>query len=168
MTNIYSSTVMYKNSFVQFPPDVVMIVNGRHITKSDILAQKKTRQARRLAFIRSRTEPIIKPCFIWTFCNEYSHSWIYAGWWLYIRTHQGDFRMGVKGVSDREMTLKVMHLYPCGLLPILENYDVWKQTFAERYPKPTEKRPHHNGIALAKAVLTPNSSRLLDILPCTH
>lgn len=140
-----------------YPLDVVRVINGHPITKSDILENKRLRQRRRLEWKRRNWESVLKPCFIWTFHVD---AWIYHGWWLYVLTARKSF--GVTLRNDKEMALKIMGLFPCGYLPIVENFDRWKAEFARTYHRPTKKRPDRNGLALAWAELSHNG-RLLDV-----
>lgn len=69
--------------------------------------------------------------------------------------------MGISG--DEQMALKVMRLFPCGLVPDVNNLRTWKVAFAEAYHYPTRKRPLNQGLALVRAVYEPGSYRLLDV-----
>lgn len=147
-----------------YPPDVVMVVggggNGRviTITKGDILDGKRRRQARKLAHIRRNWEPVVRPCFVWVFCND---SWFYNGYWLYVKTLKGSWQ-----ISERrqDMVLKIMGMFPCGYEPVMENFTAWKAAFAETYKHPTKKRPDKQGMIVARAVVGENG-RLLDVRP---
>jgi hypothetical protein len=129
--------------------DVVCVINGHRITKSDILENKRRRQARRLAAIRACDEPLIKPCFVWVFYNQY---WIYHGWWLYVKTLKHSWEISErKAWNSMKFVPKIMQMFPCGYLPIIENYGRWRETFAESYHYPTRKRPEKQGMAIAWA-----------------
>lgn len=141
-----------------YPTDVVYVVNGHAITRTDILENKRRRQRRRLEWKRRNWEPVVRPCFIWTFYNA---GFIYGGWWLYIKTAKESFRVTLR--NDKEMILKIMDLFPCGLLPIIENFDRWKATFAETYHRPIKNRPDRNGLVVARAQLSA-SGMLQDVL----
>lgn len=138
-----------------YPPDVICVINGRPITKGDILENKRRRQRRELEWKRRNWEPVIRPCFIWTFYNQ---GFIYGGWWLYVQTLHESFGIG----RSKEMVLKIMGLFPCGYLPMVENFEVWKVEFARIYRRPTRKRPDKNGMAPAWAQLSHNGI-LLDV-----
>ena len=141
-----------------YPPDVVYVVNGHPVTRADILTAKRERQRRELEWKRRNREPVIKPCFIWTFYND---SWIYGGWWLYVRTLKESYQLR----TDLEhcLILRIMQLFPCGHLPMLENYNLWKADFARTYHYPITHRPDKNGMAIAWAQISPDGI-LLDVL----
>lgn len=140
-----------------YPPDTVYVVNGQPITRFDTLENKRRRQRRQLEWKRRNWEPVVRPCFIWTFYNA---GFIYGGWWLYVLTlHKG---FGVNLRNSKEMALKIMDLFPCGHLPIIENFEPWKAEFARIYRRPTRKRPDQNGMFPAWAQLS-RSGLLLDV-----
>lgn len=144
-----------------WPADLVCIINGRRIYKADVLAAKRERQARRLAWIRQRTEPRRVPCFVWVFDN--GPVFPYGGTWLYIRTAKRSYR--IEGRPDRlhQMALKIMALFPCGLEPVIENVREWRDAFILEHSRPTKKRPSGNGLALATAIIDPGGN-LLDVV----
>lgn len=143
-----------------YPLDVIRVINGQPITKADILSAKRERQQEELITKRLSYEDIVKPCFIWTF---YNRGFPYGGWWLYVKTAQedwGEFR----GVLNTDIILKIMQIYPCGILPMYSMFEEWKAAFAKQYFYPTEKRPKKQGMAVAKAVIN-HSGHLKDVLP---
>lgn len=146
--------------FANWSEDVVMIVNGRRVTKTDILNNKRARQRRRLAWKLARTEPVTKPCFIWVFHND---SLVYYGWWLYVQTLHKGYGLNFQG-KRIDLITKVMAMYPCGYEPVQENFRPWMEAFAAQHSRPTAKRPENNGLALARAVIAPGG-QLLDVLP---
>lgn len=159
--NVYGERGFLSN----YPPDVVMLVGGNGrvipITKGDILDGKRRRQARKLAHIRRNWDPVVKPCFVWTFRNE---GFIYAGWWLYVKTLKKSWQIGgARGRSD-DMAVKIMEMFPCGYEPVMENFTAWKAAFGETYHYPTRKRPMRQGMVMARAVVS-ESGRLLDVRP---
>jgi len=139
-----------------WPDDLVCIINGRRVYKSDILDGKRRRQARRLAWKLRPTNNRRVPCFVWVFNNGPTIP--YGGWWLYVRTIHKDYRID----SDDRITLKIMSLFPCGLEPEMENLREWRPTFALEHSRPTRKRPEDNGLAVATAVIDPDGW-LVDI-----
>lgn len=141
-----------------YPDDVVCVVNGKPITKSDILYAKRERQRMELAAKRcSSYDSIIKPCFVWTFYNS---GLVYGGWWLYVRTLKESWEIDLR--RQGEMVLKIMRLFPCGYLPIFENFTPWLAAFAKEYHYPTRKRPVRQGMAVARAVAL--NDRLVDVI----
>ena len=74
------------------------IVNGRPVTKEDVLAAKRERQRRRLANLRRPTSYQVKPAFVWVFYND---TWIFGGWWLYVRTHKRHWDLSLRDYCDQ-------------------------------------------------------------------
>jgi len=144
-----------------YPPDVVYVVNGRPVTKADILNYKRERQAKELARKREDSRKIIeKSGYVWTFYNDTP---FYGGWWLYLKTAYHDWNMN-ENRFGKEWIVKIMRIYPCGLLPIYENFRQWKAAFAEQYHYATWKRPQKQGFALVR-IICDQYGRLYDVLP---
>lgn len=131
---------------------VVASVNGRLVTAEDILNSKREWQRKRLQRKLAQTEPTRKPCFVWVFRNEGP---FYGGWWLYIRTLNGDYGVSYRR-NYRRLIPKVMALYPCGFEPDEVNFKMWAEAFASTHHRPTVKRPKNNALALAVAEIAPN------------
>jgi hypothetical protein len=142
-----------------WPDDVVFVVNGEPVTKGDILRNKRARQTRRLARVRQNLVPRVVPCFIWTL---YVPGPFCMGWHLYVHSLRNDWE--IRAGKNSDFILPIMHLYPCGLLPIIENFRLWKETFATQYPRATEKRPNKQGMVLARATVEAGwTGRLLEV-----
>ena len=120
---------------------------------------KRKRQRRELSWKRRSIEPVIKPCFVWTFYND---TFIYGGWWLYVKTLRYSWQIERGGHYER-LIVPIMTMWPCKLLPFIQNFDQWKEAFAHNYAYPTQKRPKKQGMAIAWAQVS-YSGRLLDIL----
>lgn len=138
---------------------VVMMINGQAITKADIIANKRRRQAQWLRKVRASTAQVIRPAFVWTFFNPY---FPYAGWHLYIHTSRKSW--WIREQSQETIILKAMAIYPCGYLPLRNLFTAWKAKFAATYPKVTPVRAQDQGMALARAVVSPNGYVLCDVL----
>lgn len=136
---------------------VIASVNGRLVTSADILNSKREWQRKRLQQKLAQREPVRKPCFVWTFCNDGP---LYGGWWLYIRTLNEDYGVSYRR-NYRHLVPKVMALYPCGFEPDEAKFKQWAEVFATTYHRPTAKRPAHNGLALAVAEIAPNGQLLM-------
>lgn len=96
MSADYAKTVLGPRGFLSnYPPDVIAVINGTPITKGDILDAKRRKQERRLDFIRTSYEPVIKPAFVWEFHVD---AFIYHGWHLYVKTLKKDW---VSAVMNR-------------------------------------------------------------------
>ena len=133
-----------------YPDEVVAVFNGTPVTKADILNSKRARQRRRMVWKRRRTELVTRPCHVWVF---HVPCFPYMGWWLYARTSRRKYRLR----DRRDLILKVMQLFPCGRLPMIELFREWKVAFAEAYSVGARE-----GRALARATIAPNGD-LLDI-----
>lgn len=156
-------TTIIERSFAKFrgwdwPDNVVRVIDGEPITVEDLLEIKQKKQRRQLKHKRLSYEPKVKPCYIWTFYNK---GFPYGGWWLYVKTHKKEYPLDFTQ-PRKDLVIKAMQMYPCGLLPIWENFRRWKQEFGKRYHRPTQKRPKNQGMALAWAKVKWNG-QLLDI-----
>lgn len=140
------------------PPGVIALVNGVPVTTADVLAAKRERQRRILKNIRRPTSYRVKPCFVWVFYND---TFVYGGWWLYVRTHKEHWNLNQRDYCDRILIAQVMRQWPCGLLPDLAFYRQWIERFAHVYARATEKRPDHQGMAQGWAVV--DEPRLLAV-----
>ena len=77
--------------------------------------------------------PVRRAAHAWTF---YVPGPFYGGWHLYIRTTSDHW-----GIPEcDELALSIMTMFPCGLLPIKENFYTWKQTFAKVYCRGSTRR----------------------------
>ena len=144
-----------------YPPDVIAVVNGRPVTTGDMLDGKRRRQRRRLERIRRPVTAVQKPGFVHVFCN---HGWFpYGGWWLYIHTSTQKWSLDFRRWGNDGLINKTMSLFPCGLLPMKENFRMWKPRFAEAYHRPTAKRPTDNALALVRVTVSADSRTLLGV-----
>lgn len=148
-----------------YPADVIYVINGNPITKADLLRAKRERQRRQLVAKRRNWDPLIKPCFVWVFWTNGlgGEAGFYRGWWLYINTLHASWNIGTKWGDQRKLALKAMGLFPCGYLPMIENFNPWKEAFAGMYHRPTLKRPGKQGMAIARAEVSANGRQILDI-----
>jgi len=139
-----SGSISGRGLLAHCPPDVVGVLNGQPLTRADIRAARQRYQKRRLAWKQHSWLDITVPAFIWTFyvpCFPFG-----PGWWVYIRTRRGEWGKHL----DPKFIVQAMSLYPCGFLPIMENYSLWARAFAETYPRITG-RPGPQGMALCHA-----------------
>lgn len=138
-----------------YPPDVVCVINGIPVTRADILRGRQERQVRQLDRKRRSLEDIIKFGFVWVFDNGPIIP--YGGKWLYVRTHKREWQ-----IRDEQTRLQIMSVFPCGLLPMIENYDLWKKMFISFYHRPDCRRPQ--GLAVCRVRLD-YQGRIKEILP---
>lgn len=149
----------HPRGFLQnYPDDVIAVINGQPITKADKLWAKRERQERQLATRRRNYETAQRPCFIWVFKVE---TFPYEGWWLYVKTLKNSWGLDFQRF-DRELILKIMRLWPCGYLPIIENFGLWKREFAKVYHRETSKRQLNQGMVIAMAEID-YLGRLVDV-----
>lgn len=144
-----------------YPLDVVYLINGEPITRGDILQGKQSRQRRQLAAKRRNYEPIIKPCWIQVgWCPGFS-GFAFRGWWLYVQTLHVSW--AITRNRNEGFRLEIMRLFPCGYLPMIENFESWQEAFAGVYHRPTLKRPVTYGAVTAWAKVSASGRQLLDI-----
>lgn len=111
------------------------IVNGKTITYADLKADRIERQKRHLGLILDNGIPLRRAAHIWVF---FVPGWIYGGWHLYIRTINRQWWIR-RSFGDEKIIERLMKQFPCGLLPIPENFYAWKKAFAKTY-----RRGHRN------------------------
>lgn len=145
--------------FKNWGDDVVAIINGQVITKADILDDKRRRQRHLLE--GKLADNVWRAAFVWVFRNEGP---FFGGWWLYIRTLRDDYRLNHSRSSYRLLFPKIMALYPCGFEPNEANFEQWAEVFASAHHRATVKRPANNGLAIARALISPGG-QLLDVAP---
>lgn len=110
------------------------------VTWDEILAERKERQIDELECKRAVSGPVWKPCIIWTFFNT---DFPFCGWWLYIKTNKEVYAIGFRNsgrLPEEEIKSKCMKLYPCGELPIIDNFDIWIEKFTNEHKTSFKKR----------------------------
>ena len=130
-------------------PDAVAYVSRNHphekwvpTTYKDILERKKDNQAYELEAKR-RSETYKQAGFVWVFHN---HRFLFGGWWVYIKTIKGDHALNFRSSMNKQI-VEVMNLFPCGVIPCLDNLYVWADSFAKQYPHKGFKRKKKQGLA---------------------
>ena len=109
--------------------------NGlRFVTYADLLKARIERQAAHLRTIldspRTRWAG-----FVWTFWTPGLWGFAYRGWWAYIRTIEGDTALNFRGL-DTGLIQQAMAMFPCGILPVPQNLDLWMEAFAKEHSHP--------------------------------
>lgn len=126
-------------------------------TTEDKLNEKRRQQAYRLKLKRGMSnEGRVVNCIVWAFFND-TLPFHYRGWWLYVRTMKGEFCLTPRYARGdyhpesnwHHLISQVMELFPCGMLPMVENYHTWIQAFAKRYAVSSMKRKL-NGSTVAR------------------
>ena len=130
------TTIMHrsfaKHMGFNWPREIACIVDGKPVTWAEIRANKTANQQRHLASIL-RCDAPRRAAHVWTF---FVPGWIYGGWHLYIRTIKE--RWWIRECD--ELALDIMTMFPCDLLPIRENFALWKQTFAKTYARASDRQ----------------------------
>lgn len=111
------------------------------VTYKEIFEKKTERQNCNLR--SKQVHKKIKPCYIWVFYND---TWIMGGWYLYIKTLHKDYAINFRQPQP-EISLKVMQLYPCGVIPVLENFEAWAKEFSKQFHHAGFKRKKNQGLA---------------------
>lgn len=149
-----------------FNGEIVAIVNGQRITRTDIRRAHQEQQARCLAAKR-RLGPIWIPAFVWVFNNgpviPYGGSHLYVrtrvnDWWISRHYHYWTAHTG--GLCE-----KIRKIYPCGIEPGAETFREWKLAFMDQHRRPDERWPDGNGMALIRALVHVEARQLVDVLP---
>ncbi len=115
-----------------WPPEIAYKVDGIPVTYKELKAERVKEQAEHLEYILRNTSPVKRAAYIWVFFNPH---FPYEGWHLYLRTIKDDW-----WIRDcDELALSIMRMFPCGLLPIPENFHRWKKAFAKTYARPSKR-----------------------------
>ena len=122
-----------ENIGLNWSPGIAMKIDDRSVTFSELRAERVRKQRERLERIHCfDASPVRRAAHVWTF---YVSHWIYHGWHLYMRTYNDRWWIREERGGNEELILKIMKLFPCGLLPIMENFYKWKEAFAADYPR---------------------------------
>ena len=147
------------------PPEVASYTRDHPYQKwkvttwKDAFAERKRKQLLNLDYKKRCGIKKIKPCYVWVFYNE---SWIYGGWWIYIKTLKDDFAINFKHQRNDKLIIKAMKMFPCGIIPIIENFDKWAELFSKEYHSNSFKRKIQ-GLKICKCVIS-EYGELEDIL----
>lgn len=107
------------------------------VTWKQLHAERTERLRERLERIRYTPPHYPRPAFLWVFRNDF---WLYSGWYAYVTTTVGDFPIKGKGREGRsDARLHLMATVPVGLLPGIEDFNLWMEAFAATHPKPKTK-----------------------------
>src|SRR3954465_1614118 len=116
------------NMGFNWPKDIAYVENGKAVTYAQLKAAKSARQARHLSEIMA-DGPVRQAAYLWVFYQPGLFGFAYAGWWLAIRTLRHDWTFSFRHWEreDDLTTIKVMRQFPCGVLPVKENFEIWKE-----------------------------------------
>ncbi|MGD8777708.1 MAG: hypothetical protein PVH88_01970 [Ignavibacteria bacterium] len=126
------------------------------VTWDEVHKERAEIQASNLEYIR-RIDTQIKPGFIWVFDN--GPIFPYGGKWHYVKTFNEQFPLNFIG-EKIELILKCMNLFPCGVLPLIENHELWMKEFIKQYRKPNKRRKKQG---LKKVWCKINHNNLIDV-----
>ena len=123
------------------------------VTHADL---KKARIEKQKAHLKSvlSTQPLRRAGFVWTFWTPGLAGFAFRGWWAYLRTLEGDTALNFRGMQT-ELISKVMGMFPCGILPSVENLDLWMEAFATEHSHPG--RFKKQGLALVWVTPRPHN-----------
>jgi len=127
------------------------------VTWDEVLQERRERQIIELEHKRFSDKIEIKPCFIWVFDN--GSIFPCGGWWCYILAHKNDWALNFRN-ERKDLQLKVMQMFPCGVFPLLENFENWMITFQKNYP--VKRKRKREGMVKAWAKIC--NGRLLNIM----
>ena len=115
---------------MELAEDVASVVDGVPVTFREIRAARVERQRRHLELVLKDWAPKRRAAFVWVFHNPF---FPYMGWHLYVRTISD--RWWIRHCDD--LALSIMAMFPCGVLPLPENFRMWKQAFVRDYGRPS-------------------------------
>jgi len=109
------------------------------VTYAQLKAERIKRQREHLRQVETVETPVRRAAYLWTFYQPGLFGFAYMGWWAYLRIlGQRDdhkLRWDIVGSED-QLALRCMELFPCGVLPMRENFDLWKEEFGREYRRP--------------------------------
>jgi hypothetical protein len=151
-----------------WPKTLAYIVNGEHVTWAALKATRIKKQKEHLRHILDIDGTRRCPCMLWTF---FVPGEIYGGWHLYLRTLHNSAWIRPRfspGESDGELALKLMEDFPCGFLPIPQNFYHWKEAFARTYPFKYKRGGKPQGILFGWTDLRYTKDYPRNFIPAGH
>lgn len=121
---------------VHWPKHIAQLVDGKPVTFAELLDRKREWQAERLRrklFNWNAQET--RAAYLWTFYQPGLFGFAYMGWWAYIRTLNNSYKISPRDIG-RPFALSVMSQFPCGVLPLPENFRQWAEAFGQTYSRP--------------------------------
>lgn len=126
-------------------------------TWEEEFAKRKARQEREVYWKRVSSKTV--PCFVWIFHNN---TFFFSGWWIYIKTLKHDYGINFRHERDEKNIQMAMAMFPCGVLPVVENFDRWAERFAKQYPHVGFKRKKNQGLRICHCTIDENG-KLIDL-----
>ncbi|HKR03481.1 MAG TPA: hypothetical protein VJY62_02515 [Bacteroidia bacterium] len=157
----------------ELPPDVAYMYHDycgsyfgvspewKKCTWAEVFAKRKEKQNDQLYYKRISHEDSIVPCYIWVFKN--TNNWFFDGWWVYIKTFKEDYGINFRHQTNWKLVEKAMIIFDCGVIPLVENWEVWCKIFSERFNHVGFKRKKNQGLSPVIHCKINSSGRLLDL-----
>lgn len=128
------NTISRKN--IEIPSDVAYYETFRNELKSvtwEKVHAKRTDRIRRCEDFKRRNG-IVKaiPCIVWVFNNE--GKFPFGGTYVLIKTLRSETYLNFRN-EQPDLILRIMELFPCGILPMIENFDLWAEQFIIQHKK---------------------------------
>lgn len=120
----------------RWPKDLACIVNGERITWAQLKAAKIERQKERLRRILEVPHAVRQAAYIWVFYQPGLFGFAYQGYWLAIRTLNHTWTFNFRDHMNGLQPIDIMKMIPCGVLPLEENFEKWKEAFVKKYCRP--------------------------------
>lgn len=125
--------------FDNWPKGVAYFISGYGGMEAVTYTQLK---AARVEKQRKHFEVMMQPAgyrhaaYLWTFYQPGLFGFAYMGWWAYLWTIKDSWQLSVRDCLSIPLALQVMRQLPCGVLPIPENFEQWKEAFGKTYCRP--------------------------------
>jgi hypothetical protein len=119
-----------------WPKEIALIDSGRRVTFAELKAQRVERQTRHLRKVEAVEAPVRHAAYVWVFYQPGLFGFAYMGWWLYIRALTYDWAFSFRSFEAGLTTLDIMRQFPCGVLPLEQNFEQWKPAFAKAHWRP--------------------------------
>lgn len=107
-----------------------------YITWEQVHAERSERQKRELERKLVVEPPRVMPAYVWTFYNPH---WIYMGWHCYVVTLRDQTSVTFRHMNAR-LAESIMKAIPCGLLPLVANFEAWMVAFTKQHRRAKTKR----------------------------
>ena len=137
---------------VDLPKDIIYLwhdgyqsfgftIEWKKFTRNDLIERKVQKQNDNIS--KKRTPEIqYAPAYVWVF---YNNTDFFGGWYTYILSYKKDWAVNFRGFN-KQIALQAMNMFPCGILPIVENFNQWMVEFAKTYPHKGFRRKGPQGI----------------------
>ena len=90
----------------------------------------------------------------------------FRGWWIYIRIRNKDYAINFRHEHNDSLVEKAMQFFPCGIIPLKDNFETWAPKFAKQFAHKGFKGRHKQGLAKCYCRIN-DYGKLIDIMPIT-